>query len=555
MTEPRLNKPVTPCALDHESFIFISYSHSDKEFILPIISGIDAQGYAIWFDQGIKASSDWTEEIGQAILGCKIFIIFISTASMDSEFVRKEARFAMQHKKTIVPVYLDDPEIVPAGLALELAATQGVVKILEPEVIVEKIAAALDYNEIEKSGPVGTAKVHYAKRRIRAEKKKGSPIKSAAAAILVIGLAALSFMHFFSDRGQEFVGSWAGTLYKDFSYPGAPPQLLYEIKHNAGKNYFITITKSSPDGRFWLDGSENMPIAYDPKTKTMSMAKYVGAVIDDKTGEMVQSSTRFTRVDPDEIRRQWAEEEKRVTARRAEIKAVRSATTLNIDQIRGLEWAGLKLGDDFFATEKNLKSSPQGYICDSSTITNLFCHRTDKTGSLVEAVTISALLPIDRMLREKSFGRPVKIAHIGFARIFPAIMQAEAAHEILVKTLTGQLGQAPGQVERTPDSITAYWMFNRQGRFISGDTEYFQACKDARPEIHPSFKSKGQGAAWEPIPGLPAIGIPSANDINLLCGLEARAIIVKSGDKAFGLTVTITHQAGQYDADRGISIQ
>ena len=37
-----------------EKYIFISYSHSDSEIIIPILEELNSNGYRIWYDDGIE---------------------------------------------------------------------------------------------------------------------------------------------------------------------------------------------------------------------------------------------------------------------------------------------------------------------------------------------------------------------------------------------------------------------------------------------------------------------------------------------------------------------
>lgn len=37
-----------------EKFIFISYAHKDSETVYPIIEKLNADGYRVWFDDGIR---------------------------------------------------------------------------------------------------------------------------------------------------------------------------------------------------------------------------------------------------------------------------------------------------------------------------------------------------------------------------------------------------------------------------------------------------------------------------------------------------------------------
>jgi hypothetical protein len=46
-----------------EPYIFISYSHKNKDVVLPVIEALQNSGYNVWFDIGIEAGSEWPEYI------------------------------------------------------------------------------------------------------------------------------------------------------------------------------------------------------------------------------------------------------------------------------------------------------------------------------------------------------------------------------------------------------------------------------------------------------------------------------------------------------------
>ena len=63
----------------NEPYVFISYAHKDSEQVFKEISSLNSAGYKIWYDEGIEASTEWPEEIANAVLGCSAFFGFRNT--------------------------------------------------------------------------------------------------------------------------------------------------------------------------------------------------------------------------------------------------------------------------------------------------------------------------------------------------------------------------------------------------------------------------------------------------------------------------------------------
>jgi len=97
--------------------IFISYSRRDKETIMQHVSLFRENGLNVWIDEsGINASSEWAEQIVNAITECDVFILFLSRTSIASENVRKEIGVAASLGKKILPLKIEDVEIPPSML-------------------------------------------------------------------------------------------------------------------------------------------------------------------------------------------------------------------------------------------------------------------------------------------------------------------------------------------------------------------------------------------------------------------------------------------------------
>ena len=47
----------------NEPYIFISYSHLDKDKVFPVIKKLQDEFYRVWYDDGIKPCTDWNNYI------------------------------------------------------------------------------------------------------------------------------------------------------------------------------------------------------------------------------------------------------------------------------------------------------------------------------------------------------------------------------------------------------------------------------------------------------------------------------------------------------------
>ncbi len=114
------------------SFLFVSYSHTDRLQVYPIIDYLNKTGLNIWYDEGIPVSEDWKKSIVENLDRCRTFLVFITPHIIDSDYVRKEISFALKKKKKFFAVYLKETEL-PNELEFEIADIQSMKKYLIPE--------------------------------------------------------------------------------------------------------------------------------------------------------------------------------------------------------------------------------------------------------------------------------------------------------------------------------------------------------------------------------------------------------------------------------------
>lgn len=110
-----------------DPYLFASYGHCDSEFVVAELNRLHRLGYRVWYDRGIRIGRDWADEIEEALRKASVVLVFLSPESIASKNVRDEIHFALDHHKTLVPIYLEKFEL-QGGMRLRLASTQAILK-------------------------------------------------------------------------------------------------------------------------------------------------------------------------------------------------------------------------------------------------------------------------------------------------------------------------------------------------------------------------------------------------------------------------------------------
>jgi TolB-like protein/Tfp pilus assembly protein PilF len=117
-----------PAYRGSDSYIFVSYSHTDEDDVFAQIRWLQDQGINVWYDAtGIGAGSEWNEEIARAIKGANRFLCFITPNSIASEHCRRELSFAQSEGRQVVVCHLQETDL-PDGLRLSLENRQAILK-------------------------------------------------------------------------------------------------------------------------------------------------------------------------------------------------------------------------------------------------------------------------------------------------------------------------------------------------------------------------------------------------------------------------------------------
>ncbi len=110
-----------------QPYIFISYSHKDKDGVFSVLSQMQTDGYRVWFDEGIDPGTEWDDEIAKNICDCGYFIAFITRNYLLSENCKDELSYARDLDKKRLLVYLEEVTL-PAGMAMRMNRIQYVNK-------------------------------------------------------------------------------------------------------------------------------------------------------------------------------------------------------------------------------------------------------------------------------------------------------------------------------------------------------------------------------------------------------------------------------------------
>ena len=100
--------------------IFISYKSERRPAADHLAEILRDHGYTVWFDYSLITGSDFSRQIENQLKDAKAVIVLWCSLSVDSEWVRNEARFA-KRRGTYLPV-----DIEPCELPLEYLGDQTV---------------------------------------------------------------------------------------------------------------------------------------------------------------------------------------------------------------------------------------------------------------------------------------------------------------------------------------------------------------------------------------------------------------------------------------------
>jgi formylglycine-generating enzyme required for sulfatase activity len=92
------------------SDIFISYKREEQAVARELANALEKQGWTVWWDPKLRAGERFDDVIEVALKNSKCVIVMWSRRSVQSEYVKDEALYALRRKK-LVPVAIEDVEL------------------------------------------------------------------------------------------------------------------------------------------------------------------------------------------------------------------------------------------------------------------------------------------------------------------------------------------------------------------------------------------------------------------------------------------------------------
>lgn len=124
-------------------YVFISYSHNDSSHVFSILNEMSKLGINYWYDKELETGCEWPEVLGEKILNCEMVMVMLSNSAVLSRNVRNEITMALNHKKKILPIFLEDVELSP-GADLQLQGLNWLKKYqMSAELFRQKLCESL----------------------------------------------------------------------------------------------------------------------------------------------------------------------------------------------------------------------------------------------------------------------------------------------------------------------------------------------------------------------------------------------------------------------------
>jgi|KBSSwiStaDraftv2_1062776.scaffolds.fasta_scaffold18932_4 hypothetical protein len=101
--------------------IFLSYAHQDRQRVAPLADALQrAVGCDVWWDRRILPGQQFDETIQQALENARSVVVVWSSTSVQSRWVRSEAREAVR-RNVLVPIMIDRVNLPVEFTAFEAA--------------------------------------------------------------------------------------------------------------------------------------------------------------------------------------------------------------------------------------------------------------------------------------------------------------------------------------------------------------------------------------------------------------------------------------------------
>jgi len=120
--------------------VFISHSSQDREFVENhIVRFLESNGISTWYSKAtIQSATEWERSIVQGLKECSWFLLVMSSASCQSEWVKDEVFWGIDNRQNrIIPVIIDDVDM--GEFHIRLRRIQAIDMRVDPSAMNAKI--------------------------------------------------------------------------------------------------------------------------------------------------------------------------------------------------------------------------------------------------------------------------------------------------------------------------------------------------------------------------------------------------------------------------------
>ena len=276
-----------------EKYLFVSYAHKDRSIVLPAIKQLAADGYRVWYDEGIEVGDDWAEKIGTSLENAALILFFASKDSVKSQNCLRELTFAKEHDIPVLTVQcgtFDMPEELSRQLMTNQAAqitnydTYGsLVKGLKP---------VLDRHEVGGGITVEIQDEKISFRQSGGGRKTGKIVVAILIVLCIIGFAA--FRIFFGNV-PSVVGSQTSDAQNAIKDAGFEPTVSYNYSDEY--EYGIVFEQSS-EGRTLKAVPVVIKQSIGPEEDLTDVPDTVGSHISDGARMLIDAGLTKFRIIP-----------------------------------------------------------------------------------------------------------------------------------------------------------------------------------------------------------------------------------------------------------------
>ncbi len=138
-------------------YIFVSYSHDNKDTVYPFIAALQKK-YNVWFDDGLHYGKEFEEELAVKLEGCSLFVFMVSNESLVSDFCKEELFYAREQRKPFVNILTEDNIALPGWFRLRCGRYQmcHLYQFQSPDAALEELESRCEFFELTKKAESGS---------------------------------------------------------------------------------------------------------------------------------------------------------------------------------------------------------------------------------------------------------------------------------------------------------------------------------------------------------------------------------------------------------------